>query len=199
MALPIIQPSTKLLIFDCDGTIADSTPAHDLAWQTVIKRYDLPFTLQDLIHFNGMPVAQALASLEPTLSQSQRQAIGHEKEALVYDYLDNVAPITPMTELIKQQATSRPMVVISGGTRANVKKTLHVLGLTSYFDLIITADDAHPPKSRPEAFINIAEQFSIANEACQVFEDSARAMINALKANMQVTDVRTLHTPGHTP
>ena len=33
----------KALIFDCDGTLADTMPLHWRAWQVVAKRYQLHF------------------------------------------------------------------------------------------------------------------------------------------------------------
>ena len=31
------QPVSKALIFDCDGTLADTMPAHYEAWQEVLR------------------------------------------------------------------------------------------------------------------------------------------------------------------
>jgi beta-phosphoglucomutase-like phosphatase (HAD superfamily) len=43
------------LIFDCDGTLADTMPLHWQAWQLVIKRYNLHFPEERFYALGGVP------------------------------------------------------------------------------------------------------------------------------------------------
>ena len=51
-------PGTTGLIFDCDGTLADTMPAHYKAWTAMLDRYGIPFPEPRFYAMGGMPTAQ---------------------------------------------------------------------------------------------------------------------------------------------
>ena len=85
------------------------------------------------------------------------------------------------------------MVVISGGERKNVIKTLEALCILELFEEVITADDDHPYKNKPEAFTLIADKYQADYTLTHVFEDGIPGLISALEAGMMITDVRTIY------
>ena len=48
---------TAGLIFDCDGTLADTMPAHYKAWTTMLDRFGIPFPETRFYAMGGMPTA----------------------------------------------------------------------------------------------------------------------------------------------
>ena len=46
------------LIFDCDGTLADTMPAHYKAWTAMLGRLGIPFPEPRFYAMGGMPTAQ---------------------------------------------------------------------------------------------------------------------------------------------
>jgi len=73
--------SVQGLIFDCDGTLADSMPFHWKAWQGILRRYRLHFPEDRFYALGGVPSKEILK----TLSREQgieldAQAIAKEKE-----------------------------------------------------------------------------------------------------------------------
>jgi len=189
-----INKVTKLLIFDCDGTISDSTDIHNRAWYSIAKKYKFFIPEGELERNNGIPTINILrrltAKMELTVDLS---TIVEEKEDIACSDMQNALPIKPVIDLIHHYHHKLPMMVISGGARKNVMKTLSTIKIDTFFDSIITADDDHPAKDCPESFTLIAEQFGVQCNQCQVFEDGKLGLINAVKANMLVTDARTLY------
>ena len=189
-----IHPKTQALIFDCDGTIADNMRIHNEAWLEVAKRYEINITSEQLTHFNGIPTVNILNHLLPKAHPyGDIGKIVHEKELLAENKIHHSQPIAPVVEIIKRYHNKLPMVVISGGKEYNVTKTLKALDLIHYFEFIITADDSHPTKDQPEAFTLIADRLNVDADKCHVFEDGKPGLINALKANMMVTDIRAIY------
>ena len=190
-----IHPKTQALIFDCDGTIADTMVIHNEAWNTIADRYQFKLTPAELEHYNGIPTLQILQML--TTHEDKKRfdlhRMVHEKENLAEEKMDRVIAIQPVVDLIKRYHQKLPMVVISGGMRRNVLKTLNILNITNHFEFIITADDNHPTKDSPEAFTLIADRLAVDCDKCHVFEDGKPGLINAVKANMMVTDMRTIY------
>jgi HAD superfamily hydrolase (TIGR01509 family) len=84
------------------------------------------------------------------------------------------------------------MLVISGGKAKNVARTLEILEIDDCFDEVITADDNHPSKDTTQAFTLLANKYGVKPQECHVFEDGVPGLINALKAGMTVTDMRSV-------
>ena len=82
------------------------------------------------------------------------------------------------------------MAVASGSSMENVDIQLEALGLRSYFQAIVTADDNVRPKPAPDIFLEAAKRINIAPKYCQVFEDGDLGLEAAKKAGMLATDVR---------
>ena len=53
----------KGLIFDCDGTLADTMPLHWHAWQIVTQRHKLHFPEDRFYSFGGVPSRDILKML----------------------------------------------------------------------------------------------------------------------------------------
>jgi beta-phosphoglucomutase-like phosphatase (HAD superfamily) len=189
-----IHPETKVLIFDCDGTIADNMVIHNESWKIVAKRHQIDISCDELPHYNGMPAIDIFYKIAKNVSSDvDPMVIVNEKEALANENIHLAAPIKPVVDIIKDYHTRLPMVVISGGTSDNVNKTLLTLDISNSFDWIITADDDHPTKDSPLAFTKIADKLGVKPDLCHVFEDGKLGLINAIKANMMVTDARVFH------
>lgn len=188
----LINKNTKLLIFDCDGTIANNMPIHINAWETILTNHKLHITTENLDNFHGMPSRYILKHLYKQLNDLEINHIANEIASYTNKNIGKGRPIKPTIETINKYYGHKKMIVLSGGTKKNVFKTLDALGITNLFDEIITADDNHPSKNTIEAFTLIADKYNISYHECHVFEDGVPGLIHALKAGMTVTDMRTI-------
>lgn len=191
MLLPV-HKNTKLLIFDCDGTIANNMHIHTNAWINVLSKKNIVISPANLEKYNGLPSETILKEVF-SFNTKQTPVIAEEIKTTSHKLLDKTKPIQPIVDLVKHYYQKIPMIVISGGKRDNVYKSLDILKLTDLFDEIITADDNHPSKDTPEAFTSLAEKYKVKSQECHVFEDGVLGLINALKAGMTVTDVRNIN------
>ena len=190
MYLPVSK-KTKLLIFDCDGTIANNMNIHIEAWFKVLESKNIVLSTDNLSNYHGLPSETILKDL-CGLSDKQIPAVANELRDETFKLLDETKPIEPIVDLIKYYYNRIPMLVISGGKAKNVIRTLEILKIDDCFDEIITADDDHPTKDTTEAFTLLAEKYGVKPEECHVFEDGVPGLINALKAGMTVTDMRNI-------
>lgn len=189
-----VHPQTQLLIFDCDGTLADTMDIHYHAWQAMIDKYHFPIDLAGLAKFNGVPTLPILQQLYPNgMHNYDLEAMVIEKETLAHQALQHTKPILPLIEVVYAYHGKIPMVVISGGERNNVIKTLESLEILDRFEEVITADDDHPYKNDPRAFTLIADKYNADYSKTHVFEDGIPGLMSALQAGMMVTDVRTIY------
>jgi beta-phosphoglucomutase-like phosphatase (HAD superfamily) len=103
----------------------------------------------------------------------------------------NVTPIEPVIALVQKYYGKIPMSVGTGGHREAVEKTLEIIGLRKYFDILVTANDVTKYKPHPETFLRCAELMNVAPAECEVFEDGDLGIEAAKRAGMIATDVRS--------
>jgi len=189
-----IKPGIKGLIFDLDGTLADTMPYHFKSWKIACQKFGADIDTALLRKYTGSPgwmIAEEIiriCNLEGIVTVDQ---IIEEKHNLYYKDQHLVKNIIPVVEIVKKYHGRMPMSVGTGGHRAAVESTLLFAGIRKYFDIVITADDVKNFKPHPETFLKCAEQMGIDPEFIEVFEDGDLGIKAAIEAGMVPTDVRS--------
>src|SRR5690606_4388428 len=99
-------------------------------------------------------------------------------------YIDTTEPIAYVTEHLKANAGNVHIGVVSGGTRTTVQRTLSVLGLTDYIEVLVCAGETPNGKPFPDPFLAAAEKLGVAPKDCIVFEDGDPGVAAAEAAGM---------------
>ena len=186
-----VLPQAKGLIFDCDGTLADTMPIHIKAWCDTFADYGIRCPEAFLHAVKGMPATKIVARFNRL--QGHRidpVAFARKKNYRAGEMLHQAQPIEPVAAIVRRYRDKLPMAVASGGTRANVMLTLDALGFEDCFAVVLTSDDDVSPKPNPEIFLEAARRLNVDPGACQVFEDGDAGLEAARRAGMFATDVR---------
>jgi len=189
----VIGPDVKGLVFDCDGTIADTMPLHYESWLKALGEYGVEFPEALFYEMAGIPTARIVEILNERHGHRMPvQETADYKEELYVSLIDRVRPIEPVVRLIERYAGRLPMAVATGGTRAICTKTLSALDLLRHFEptAIVTADDVRHGKPAPDIFIEAARRIGVPAERCVAFEDADLGIQSARGAGMRVVDVR---------
>ncbi len=190
-----INPKTRGLIFDLDGTIADTMPRHYIAWRNACAKYGIDFPPGLFSELAGVPVYPTVEKLNKLFGKNiDPQEMGDNKEAEFLSTLHETKPIQPVVDLIKKYYGKLPMSVGTGSQRYIAEQTLDVLGLNEYFNILVSCDDIKNHKPHPETFLYCARQMGVEPEYCQVFEDGKPGLQAAETAGMIVTDVTACYT-----
>lgn len=182
---------TKALLFDCDGTLANTMPLHHAAWNETLKPYGIdcpPAFIDAHAGKSALQVAE-LAALHWSVELDANKVM-LDKEALFETVLHKVDPIVIVLETARRHFGKLKMGVVSGGLRYLVDMTLQQIGADEMFPVIVTADDPVPPKPSPEIFLEAARQLDVEPTKCHVFEDGDSGIVAAKAAGMTCTDVR---------
>lgn len=188
--------STAGLIFDCDGTLADTMPLHFIAWRTALERHDIAFNEDQFYSLAGQPTIQIVQSLLSEQGMNgDPEAISHEKEYEFLMQLDQVQPIEPIVEIARRHRVTHPMGVGSGSNRHVVLRVLEQIGLKDFFDCVVGSEDTKRHKPEPDVFLEVARRINIPASQCCVFEDADLGVEAARRAGMSCFDVRSIYTP----
>ncbi len=186
-----IDPKAKGLIFDLDGTISDTMPIHFTAWRNAAARYGIDFTVELFEQLAGIPLYPTVEKLNEMFGKNiDPQEMGDAKELEYEKNMHRAVAIEPVVDIIKKYHGKIPMSVGTGGLSRLAKKSLEIIGLDQYLDIIVASEDVKNYKPHPETFLRCAELMGVAPQDCQVFEDGILGIRAAETAGMMVVDVK---------
>lgn len=186
---------TRGLIFDCDGTLADTMPIHFLAWKSMLEPHGLTLPEAQFYAFAGMPslrIVEVLATEQDVhLVMDEIIAMVEDKEALYVAKLSDVKAVPAVFAIADRYRGELPMAVASGGDGWVVRRTLTAIGALDWFDAIVGAEDTQRHKPEPDVFLEAARRIGVLPATCVVFEDSDLGLLAAERAGMLGVDIRS--------
>ena len=180
------------LIFDCDGTLADTMPLHYRAWRRVLDGlgHAHVFPETQFYALGGVPAREVLIRLGEEHGLSfDVDALTEEKEAAFAELVVDSTPIPEVVAEARRFFGVVPMAVASGGQRELVEGTLERLGIRELFPVVVGSQDTVRGKPEPDLFLLAAARLGIAPETCVVFEDAPAGIEAARRAGMKAVDV----------
>jgi len=185
-----IDPKAKGLIFDLDGTLADTMPIHYIAWKNAAAKYGIDFTIDLFSQLAGIPLYPTVEKLNHIFGKNiDPKEMGDLKEEEFENNMHLTPEIKVVTDLVREYHGKIPMAVGTGGSRRLSLKSLDIIGLGGYFDILVTSEDVSNFKPHPETFLKCAELMGVAPADCEVFEDGLLGIQAARTAGMKVVDV----------
>jgi HAD superfamily hydrolase (TIGR01509 family) len=183
----------KGLIFDCDGTLANSMPLHWRAWQLIIRRHHLDFPEDRFYALGGVPSRDIvkLLSQEQGLSLDPI-AVAHEKENAYLPLMAEIEPIQAVVEIARENYGRIPLAVASGGTQAVIRGVLDHLKILPWFQAIVTCEMVQNQKPAPDVFLEAARRIGVDPQFCRAYEDTDLGLQAIRSAGMEAVDVREL-------
>jgi beta-phosphoglucomutase family hydrolase len=188
-----IMTTPKGLIFDCDGTLANTMPLHWRAWQLITQRHNLHFPEDRFYSLGGVPSRDILKMLSQEQGRSlDHIAVAHEKEEAYLPLMEQVEPIHVVVEIAKANHGQIPMAVASGGTQKIICQVLEHLKIRHLFAAVVTSEMVRNQKPAPDIFLEAARLIGVEPKLCRAYEDTDLGMQAIRSAGMDAVDVRTL-------
>jgi len=188
----------QAVIFDFDGVIVDSEPAHYRAFQAVLEPRGLGYDWDRYVaHYIGFDdrdgFREAYRQGGQELSADELEAlIAAKHAAFEAEMAAGLDPIAGATECVRRLAAAYPLAVCSGALRGEIEPTLARLGITDAFRAIVAADDVAHSKPHPASYrlavarLGDAVGRELAPAACVAIEDTPTGVASARDAGLRV-------------
>lgn len=189
-----VDKRAKGLIFDLDGTIADTMPVHFSVYRDILLDYGVDFTPEIFATLAGIPAVGTFEHINRIFGLNINAAeMGHYKELEYEKRMHLIKPVDHVVEIIRAYHGRLPMSVGTGGYKRLAWKSLEILGLDSFFTILVSAEDVSRHKPDPETFLKCAGLMGVSPAYCQVFEDGELGMRAAASAGMLAVNITLLN------
>lgn len=176
------------MIFDLDGVLIASGPAHASSWKVVARRHGIVLTDAQFRETFGLPSRDIIRQLwsGAPLSDEQVRAIDDEKEAAYRELVSGMLPlmIGARELLARLTAAGHPLAIATSGPPENLDLFLDESRLRPHFAALVHGRDIHAGKPAPDCFLLAAERLGRAPGECVVVEDAPVGIAAALAAEI---------------
>ena len=193
------------VLFDLDGTLANSDPLHYQNWQEILRDYGLEIDQAFYkARISGRLNPLIVQDLLPQLSLEAGRQLADDKEARFREMGLSVTPLAGLLDLLAWIDThGLKKAVVTNAPRENVNFLLEVLKLADTFDAVVLAEEATAGKPDPAPYKLALSLFGISPEEAKplqgrkaiAFEDSRSGIRAAVGAGIYTIGVASTHDP----
>jgi len=190
----MIDTTGRALLFDIDGTLADTDPLHREAFHRVFGPrghvVDDERFKRELQGFSNISIGERFL---PDESPERRVAILDEKEAIFRDLVaGQIAPLAGLMALLdRADAADIPMVAVTNAPRLNAELLLSGLGITHRFKALVIGAELPHGKPHPLPYQEGLRFVGASAAASVAFEDSRTGVQSAAAAGIPTIGMRT--------
>ncbi|MFD1336263.1 HAD family hydrolase [Oceanobacillus iheyensis] len=179
----------KTILFDFDGTIANTLPLCFEAFRTVFKEFDQVILTNDEIKEMFGPSETEIIQLN-VKHPDKLQAM--ERFYEVYETLhpSYVKPMEDLHNLLEElDGNGINLGIVTGKAKRSLDISLQQLNIQSNFAVVITGDDVTNPKPHGEGVILAMQELSVTPEEVLFVGDSEADILAGKEANVTTVGV----------
>jgi HAD superfamily hydrolase (TIGR01509 family) len=190
----------RALIFDCDGTLAETEETHRTAFNRAFADAGLYWNwsvdeYRELLAITGGRERIANYIAKNALAEVDITAL-HRKKNDIYARLVEAGQVTLRPGVARlmmaAEAQGIALAIATTTSRSNLDSLIKGSALSDFaFSAIVTGEDVTRKKPDPEVYQIALKQLSLAAGECVAFEDSEHGLFAA-----DACRIRTVITPG---
>jgi HAD superfamily hydrolase (TIGR01509 family) len=187
----------RALLFDLDGTIAETDSLHLPTWVDALQPYGVEVDeefYRDRI--SGRNTAEIVRELLPDLTDEQGRSIGEAKEANFRERASELEPLPGLVDFV-ERGRKRGMwiALVTNAPEENVQTILLALKFRNLFDVVVLADEVEAVKPDPAPYRAALEKVSIPAERALAFEDSVSGISSSVAAGIPTVGIASSQDP----
>ena len=173
----------KVVAFDCDGVMFDTTEANRTYYNRILHHFNLPPLSDTQFAYTHMHTVDA--SLDHIITDEiMREKADEVRKTLNYFSLIPYMKIEPGLIPLLQKLKPGYHTAIATNRSDTMDRVIQEHALVGFFDLVISARDVQRPKPFPDPLIKILDHFHVVPEEIMYIGDSELDEQAAAAANI---------------
>lgn len=192
--MPAEYSFKKHILFDLDGTLVDSSDAHEMAYLKALE-VNHPKLAETFCYRNhqGQPTKEVMRSLG-VVAEVEICELTRRKQQLYRQVIDsgeiNLFPGV-LDMLLELKESGRGLYIVTGASPDSTNSVLQFNGIKSLFSGITTAGESILGKPSPDPYIRTLDKYYLPKNESIAIEDAANGVMAALSAELDVILVNT--------
>ena len=176
----------KAVLFDFDGTLADTMQKHLIAWQKALSPYHINISSDDYFPLEGMGMRELAFKFTQKLSitETQINELVEEKKRIYKSQNQELKFYDGVFDLLNNLAQKNIKIGIV--TAGHMDQLVGTVGneFLAHFDAIVTGEIVLKNKPYPDPYLLGAEKIQVNPDACIVIENAPMGIKAAKAAKM---------------
>lgn len=180
------RSNLRAVIFDMDGVIVDSHPAHRKAWRQFLRTLGREVSNVELdFILDGRKRSDILRHFLGELSEAETLHYGKRKDEFFQNSSFEVKPLPGVMEFLHQlSGVGIATAIATSASESRTRSTLNRLNLTEYFDVIVSGSDVVRGKPDPAIYCRACQLLNVSPEHSLAIEDAVSGIQSAKAANL---------------
>ncbi len=177
----------KALLFDLDGTLADTDPLHFQAFRRALGERGREMARDEYDrHLSGRANEESMEHLFPGAPPAEQRAFAERKEQLFRQSLKRLTPTPGAAKLLAwADQASLATALVTNAPAENVDMELVRLGMEGRFGVVIVGGDLERMKPDPLPYRTALKRLGVEAAAGIAFEDSTSGVRSAKGAGLE--------------
>ena len=187
----------RALIFDLDGTLAETDSLHLPTWVDVLEPYGLRVDEEFYrASISGRNTSEIVRDLLPELSDEENRSVGDAKEARFRERATELEPLDGLLDFVEWgRERGMSIVLVTNAPGENVQTILLALELRDFFDTVVLADEVEAVKPDPAPYTAALKKVGVAAEEALAFEDSVSGISSSVAAGVPTVGITSSQVP----
>ncbi len=187
----------RALLFDLDGTLAETDSLHLPTWVDVLRPYgievDKEFYSESI---SGRSNSKIVEDLLPDLSAEEGRELADAKEASFRGRAHELEPLPGLLDFMQEgKSRNLSLGLVTNAPEENVEAILLALELGEFFDEVVLSDEVGPVKPDPAPYRAALDKLGVAPEEALAFEDSTSGIASSVAAGIPTVGIASTQEP----
>jgi HAD superfamily hydrolase (TIGR01509 family) len=184
----------KALLFDLDGTLADTDAVHFPAWMEVLRPYSIPVSREFYEdRLAGRTNEDVVDDLLPDLSGEERRKLIEAEEESSRRRAEHIGPLPELLDEGRRRGLK--LALVTNSVKEDADQILRPLGLEDAFDPVIYQGEVEDSKPDPEPYEKMLDRMDLQPDEVVAFEDSVTGAKAAVAAGIRTVGIASTTAP----
>jgi HAD superfamily hydrolase (TIGR01509 family) len=187
----------KVLLFDLDGTLAETDSFHLPTWVDVLRPYgievDEGFYRERI---SGRSNSKIVKDLLPHLPTEEGQKLTDAKEASFRERAPELEPLPGLLDFMEEaKRHGLSLALVTNAPVENVEAILLALELGEFFDEVVLSDEVGSVKPDPAPYRAALDKLGVRPKEAIAFEDSTSGIASSVAAGIPTVGIASTQEP----